>query len=129
MKHTEGEWKIRKTKQVPLIYKAGTQEFQNWIDEAYTNELREEALWNAADGMTTEEAERILKGDVPLATQIPEGMSPEEAERLLRYGREMEVIAREIISLISPYSIKKNNPDRACHLLREMISKLNGEGK
>jgi hypothetical protein len=105
MKHTEGEWKIRKTKQVPLIYKAGTQEFQNWIDEAYTNELREEALWNAADGMTTEEAERYL-----------------------RYGREMEVIAREVISLISPYSIKKNNPDRACHLLREMISKLNGEG-
>jgi hypothetical protein len=101
------------------------------IEKARANADRIASLWNAADGMTTEEAVRWLKGEIfgfnpqqlthilTLATRL----GYEEAVRYLTHGREMV----EWLDMFTGFLEAYDKHPHKTQVVRSLLAKLEGK--
>ena len=60
-----------------------------------------------------------------LIMEAANGMPTEEAVKYITHGREMADALRYAIPILSPYNhTTTRTPDKACHLIREALNKL-----
>jgi hypothetical protein len=87
-----------------------------------------------ADKVTTDEAVKAIELGKYLIeksateTNSPNYMSPYEAVRYLEHGPEMVEAMKYALPILSPYNhTTDRTPDRACHLIREALAKMEGK--